>query len=106
MFYSSRVLLLPLSPRTRRLDLESEWRSKSGSLCVPSLPKVRCTMGSEVSARDAYYPLGITFVVLNTVACGLRLWARVLKRALGYDDLALGISFVSRGDYYATLRRP
>ncbi|KAG9253039.1 uncharacterized protein F5Z01DRAFT_637792 [Emericellopsis atlantica] len=51
-------------------------------------------MTGETQARDAYYPLGITFVVLNTIACGLRLWVRILKRALGYDDLALGISFI------------
>ncbi|VUC32593.1 unnamed protein product [Clonostachys rosea] len=46
------------------------------------------------SARDAYYPVGITFMVVNAVAVGLRFWARGIKSAVGYDDVAMAVSFV------------
>jgi len=51
-----------------------------------------------VEVRDVYYPLGTTFLMLNTVGVALRFWARSIKHALGYDDLAMMISFVSFQD--------
>jgi len=45
--------------------------------------------------RDVYYPLGITFLILNTVGVALRYWARYIKKAVGYDDKALLVSYVS-----------
>lgn len=50
-----------------------------------------------VEVRDVYYPLGITFLALNTIGVSLRFWARGLKGAIGYDDGALVLSFVSPG---------
>jgi len=47
------------------------------------------------AAREAYYPVGLTFVAINAVAVGLRFWSRGITRAVGYDDFAMAISFVS-----------
>ncbi|KAK4236353.1 hypothetical protein C8A03DRAFT_17001 [Achaetomium macrosporum] len=42
-----------------------------------------------MAARDAYYPLVITFLVLNTAVVALRLYTRVWSKSLGYDDAVL-----------------
>lgn len=48
-----------------------------------------------MSAADAYYPLIITFLVLNSIVLGLRLYARVITKALGYDDALMVTAMVS-----------
>ncbi|RFN50697.1 putative integral membrane protein [Fusarium flagelliforme] len=47
-----------------------------------------------MGVRDTYYPLVISCLVVDGVAVGLRLWARRLKRAIGYDDIVMCLSFV------------
>ncbi|EXK80666.1 hypothetical protein FOQG_14803 [Fusarium oxysporum f. sp. raphani 54005] len=44
--------------------------------------------------RDAYYPLVIASLVIDGIAVGLRLWARSIKKAIGYDDIAMMFSLV------------
>lgn len=39
-----------------------------------------------MAVRDLYYPLIITFTVLNLTVVGLRLYTRVWTNSLGYDD--------------------
>lgn len=51
----------------------------------------QCNMG----LRDAYYPLVITCLVVDGIAVGLRVWARSIKKAAGYDDFAMILSLVS-----------
>lgn len=47
-----------------------------------------------MGVRDTYYPLVISFLVVDGIAVSLRLWARRLKRAIGYDDIVMWLSFV------------
>ncbi|KAF4954605.1 hypothetical protein FSARC_12045 [Fusarium sarcochroum] len=44
--------------------------------------------------RDNSYPLVITCLVVDGVAVGLRLWARTIKKAMGYDDVAMIFSLI------------
>ncbi|KAH7215269.1 hypothetical protein DER44DRAFT_715607 [Fusarium oxysporum] len=39
--------------------------------------------------RDTYYPLVISSLVIDGVAVSLRLWARSIKKAIGFDDVAM-----------------
>ncbi|KAF5963234.1 integral membrane protein PTH11 [Fusarium bulbicola] len=39
--------------------------------------------------RDTFYPLVISSLVIDGVAVGLRLWARSIKKAIGFDDVAM-----------------
>jgi hypothetical protein len=48
--------------------------------------------------RDAYYPLVIASLVIDGIAVGLRLWARSIKKAIGYDDIAMMFSLVNNLD--------
>lgn len=45
--------------------------------------------------REGLYPAGVTFLVIDVIAVALRFWARISKRAVGYDDIALAVSYVS-----------
>ncbi|KAK8113501.1 hypothetical protein PG984_014027 [Apiospora sp. TS-2023a] len=47
-----------------------------------------------MAARDAYFPLIITFIILDSIAVGLRFKVRNSKGAVGYDDFAMLLSFV------------
>ncbi|KAJ4011146.1 hypothetical protein NW766_007784 [Fusarium irregulare] len=47
-----------------------------------------------MGVRDTYYPLVISCLVVDGIAVSLRLWARRLKRAIGYDDIVMWLSFV------------
>lgn len=47
-----------------------------------------------MTARDVYYPLIITFLVLNSLVVGLRLYTRVFSKSLGYDDALMVIALV------------
>jgi hypothetical protein len=47
-----------------------------------------------MAARDVYYPLVITFLVLNSAVVGLRLYTRVWSKSLGYDDAVLVLALV------------
>ncbi|EMT62746.1 hypothetical protein FOC4_g10006383 [Fusarium odoratissimum] len=44
--------------------------------------------------RDAYCPLVIASLVIDGIAVGLRLWTRSIKKAIGYDDIAMMFSLV------------
>jgi hypothetical protein len=48
-----------------------------------------------MGVRDAYYPVAITFLVVDGIAVGLRFWARGMKKAVGYDDVTMAVSLVS-----------
>lgn len=48
-----------------------------------------------MGARDKYYPIAITFLVVDGLAVGLRFWARGTNKAIGYDDVTMAVSFVS-----------
>ncbi|CAK7234497.1 hypothetical protein SCUCBS95973_008957 [Sporothrix curviconia] len=39
-----------------------------------------------MAARDVYYPLIITFLVLNSIVVLLRIYTRIFSKSLGYDD--------------------
>ncbi|TXC00312.1 hypothetical protein FocTR4_00013697 [Fusarium oxysporum f. sp. cubense] len=45
--------------------------------------------------RDAYCPLVIASLVIDGIAVGLRLWTRSIKKAIGYDDIAMMFSLVN-----------
>ncbi|KAF4435944.1 hypothetical protein F53441_13372 [Fusarium austroafricanum] len=45
-----------------------------------------------MAPRDAYFPLVISLIVVDSIAVGLRLWARSLKKALGYDDYTMTVA--------------
>ena len=47
-----------------------------------------------MAARDVYYPLIITFLVLNSSVVALRLYTRVFSKSIGYDDTLIVISLV------------
>lgn len=47
-----------------------------------------------MAARDAYFPLVITFIVIDSIAVALRFKVRSSKDAVGYDDFAMLLSFV------------
>lgn len=47
-----------------------------------------------MTARDVYYPLIITFLVLNSVVVALRLYTRVFSKSLGYDDALIVVALV------------
>jgi hypothetical protein len=59
-------------------------------ISLSSTTRKRRTMGG----RDSTPPAMITFLVLNTVVIILRTYVRICKQTLGYDDVALYISFV------------
>ncbi|WXC61486.1 hypothetical protein SNK03_007358 [Fusarium graminearum] len=42
--------------------------------------------------RDTYYPLLIACLVVSGIAVGLRLWVRIVKKAIGYDDVVMLLS--------------
>lgn len=48
-----------------------------------------------MAVRDSYYPVSITFLVIDGIAVGLRFWARGIKKAVGYDDITMAVSLVS-----------
>lgn len=43
-----------------------------------------------MAVRDAYYPLGITLVVVDGLAVALRIWARKVKGSIGYGNYTMG----------------
>lgn len=45
--------------------------------------------------RDTYYPLLIACLVVGGIAVGLRLWVRIVKKAIGYDDVVMLLSLVN-----------
>lgn len=45
-----------------------------------------------MAVRDSYFPVVIAFLVVNAVAVALRFWARVTKKAIGYDDITMAVS--------------
>ncbi|KAJ4267253.1 hypothetical protein NW762_003357 [Fusarium torreyae] len=47
-----------------------------------------------MGVRDTFYPLVIACLVVDGVAVALRLWARSIKKALGYDDVAMIFSLI------------
>jgi hypothetical protein len=47
-----------------------------------------------MGVRDTYFPLVIACLVVDGVAVGLRLWVRSVKKAIGYDDIAMFLSLV------------
>lgn len=47
-----------------------------------------------MAARDAYFPLIITFIIIDSIAVGLRFKVRNSKGAIGHDDFAMLLSFV------------
>ncbi|KAI5460388.1 hypothetical protein BGZ63DRAFT_246741 [Mariannaea sp. PMI_226] len=47
-----------------------------------------------MAVRDAYYPIAISFLVVDGLAVGLRFWARGTKKAVGYDDVTMAVSLV------------
>ncbi|KAH8664550.1 hypothetical protein BX600DRAFT_512571 [Xylariales sp. PMI_506] len=47
-----------------------------------------------MAARDAYYPVILTFAILNTTALFLRFWARIKINGFGLDDGFLAASYV------------
>lgn len=55
--------------------------------------------------RDGYYPTVITFLVVDGVAVGLRFWARGSQKAVGYDDVTMAVSLVSRSPDFVMLKR-
>lgn len=51
--------------------------------------------GTKMSARDQVPPLIITFLVVDIIAVGLRVWIRTyIKKSFGYDDCALCVALV------------
>lgn len=48
-----------------------------------------------MSVTDPYYPLIITFLVLNILVVGLRVYTRVWTQSLGYDDALILLSLAS-----------
>ncbi|KAL5605837.1 hypothetical protein FOVSG1_005984 [Fusarium oxysporum f. sp. vasinfectum] len=44
--------------------------------------------------RNTYYPLIISSMVIDGVAVGLRLWARRIKKAVGFDDIAMMLALL------------
>ncbi|KAL7783254.1 hypothetical protein V8C37DRAFT_413768 [Trichoderma ceciliae] len=46
-----------------------------------------------MSPRDIFFSLMVTFVVLNSITVGLRLWLRITSRSFGYDDWATCVAF-------------
>jgi hypothetical protein len=47
-------------------------------------------------ARDSITPAMITFLVLNTITVGLRVYVRTaISKSFGYDDIAMLVAFVS-----------
>lgn len=42
--------------------------------------------------RDTYYPLLIACLVVGGIAVGLRLWVRIVKKAIGCDDVVMLLS--------------
>ncbi|KAH6886336.1 hypothetical protein B0T10DRAFT_608019 [Thelonectria olida] len=47
-----------------------------------------------MGVRDSYYPVAVTFLVVDGIAVGLRFWARGTKKAVGYDDVTMAVSLV------------
>ncbi|KAF4473051.1 integral membrane [Fusarium albosuccineum] len=47
-----------------------------------------------MAVRDSYYPVVISFLVIDGFAVGLRFWARGIKKAIGYDDVTMAFSLV------------
>ncbi|KAK7935927.1 hypothetical protein PG985_001422 [Apiospora marii] len=47
-----------------------------------------------MSPRDAYFPIIVTFIVIDSIAVVLRFKVRSSKDAVGYDDFAMLLSFV------------
>lgn len=47
-----------------------------------------------MAVRDAYFPVVIIFIVIDSIAVGLRLVIRKSKGAIGYDDFAMLLSLV------------
>ncbi|KAK8852093.1 hypothetical protein PGQ11_014572 [Apiospora arundinis] len=47
-----------------------------------------------MAVRDAYFPVIITFIFIDSIAVGLRFAVRRSKGAIGYDDFAMLLSFV------------
>jgi len=47
-----------------------------------------------MAVRDVYYPLIITFLALNTIVVGLRLYTRVWTKSLGVDDALVVVALV------------
>lgn len=46
-------------------------------------------------ARDSIPPVMITFLVLNSIAVGLRVYVRsLMSKAFSYDDWAMLVAFV------------
>ncbi|KAF5007780.1 hypothetical protein FDECE_5904 [Fusarium decemcellulare] len=48
----------------------------------------------RMAVRDSYYPVVISFLVIDGFAVGLRFWARGIKKAIGYDDITMAFSLV------------
>lgn len=56
-----------------------------------------------MSARDQLPPLIITFLAVDVVAVGLRVWIRThIKKSFGFDDGALCIALVRVWCFTAT----
>ncbi|KXJ85063.1 hypothetical protein Micbo1qcDRAFT_106274, partial [Microdochium bolleyi] len=47
-----------------------------------------------MGVREAYYPLGISLIVVNGFAIATRFWARMGKGSMGYDDYTMGVAFL------------
>ncbi|KAK1240129.1 hypothetical protein MKX08_007571 [Trichoderma sp. CBMAI-0020] len=43
--------------------------------------------------RHSFWAVMVAFVVMNTVAVGLRLWLRISSQSFGYDDYATGVAY-------------
>lgn len=48
-----------------------------------------------MTTRDKFLPVIATFLVLDFIVVGLRLGVRFHRKSVGYDDLAMLVSFVS-----------
>lgn len=62
---------------------------------ISSLRKKDYRRTNKMSPRGQLPPLIITFLVVNIIAVGLRVWIRVhIRRSFGVDDSALCLSLV------------
>lgn len=58
-----------------------------------------------MAVRDGYCPTVITFLVVDSIAVGLRFWARGSKKAVGYDDVTMAVFLVSSSPAFLMLKR-
>lgn len=47
-----------------------------------------------MAVRDVYYPLIITFIVLNSIVVSLRVYTRLSTKSLGLDDALMVVALV------------